>query len=57
MFGLEMFIGRWYNWKGTCDVNVIYNEWNRQDEEWLIVKHKTLKWVKANNAPPSQGSL
>jgi hypothetical protein len=26
-FGLEMFISRWYNWKGTYDVSVVYNGW------------------------------
>jgi hypothetical protein len=23
----EMFISKWYNWRGTYDVNVIYNGW------------------------------
>ncbi len=26
---------------------------NRQERKWLIViKHKTLKWIKVNSAPP-----
>jgi hypothetical protein len=25
---------------------------NRQEGKWLVVEHKALKWVKANNAPP-----
>jgi len=25
---------------------------NKQEEKWLVVERKTLKWAKANNAPP-----
>jgi hypothetical protein len=29
---------------------------NKQEGKWLVVEHKALKWVKANNTP-SKGSL
>ncbi len=49
-FGLEIFIGKWYNWKGTYDMNVI--DGNKQKGKWLVVECKALRWAKANNAPP-----
>jgi hypothetical protein len=30
---------------------------NKQKRKWLIVKHKTVKWAKANDAPPQRITL
>jgi hypothetical protein len=52
-FDLEMFINRWYNWKGAYDVNVNYNGSNKQEKK-KDIERKALKWVKANNVPPRE---
>ncbi len=48
---LKVFINKQYNGKGAYDVMSSTMDGNKQKGKWLTIKHSSLKWINANNAP------
>jgi hypothetical protein len=53
-FGVEMFICRWYNWKGPMMWMSSVMEGNKKEKKQLVAECKVLKWVKTNSRPPRE---